>query len=101
MSRPPPGAARRADVANSEPSARFFEFLELAVTSLAEGEAERALAAASEACLCSPDRPKAHYLYGQAWLALNQPARAQAETLMRATFARWDDVTPHPAGHEP
>lgn len=51
--------------------------LAAAVAHLARGEAEAALRAASEACHEAPRQPQAHYVYGQAWLALNEPARAE------------------------
>ncbi|HVU41931.1 MAG TPA: sulfotransferase [Xanthobacteraceae bacterium] len=52
-------------------------FLKTAVEQLARGAVHAALTAASEACHCAPDDPRAHYVYGQAWLAHNQPARAE------------------------
>ena len=52
-------------------------FLKTAVEQLARGEMQAALVAASEACHSAPDDPRAHYVYGQAWLAMNQPARAE------------------------
>jgi Flp pilus assembly protein TadD len=48
-----------------------------AIDSLRRGEAQAALRAASDACHAAPDQPKPHYAYGQAWLAVDQPARAQ------------------------
>jgi Tfp pilus assembly protein PilF len=41
------------------------------------GDWPAALQAASDACHAAPTLPQPHYAYGQAWLALNQPARAQ------------------------
>jgi Tfp pilus assembly protein PilF len=58
-------------------SADFTAFLDLAIERLAQGDAQTALAAASEACHRAPKQPRAHYAYGQAWLALNQPQRAE------------------------
>jgi Tfp pilus assembly protein PilF len=55
----------------------FSQFLKLAIEELSRGKLEVALVAASEACHRAPHEPRAHYVYGQAWLALNQPARAQ------------------------
>jgi Flp pilus assembly protein TadD len=52
-------------------------FLKLAIEKLARGDAKTACAAASEACHRAPGEPRAHYAYGQAWLALTQPARAE------------------------
>jgi hemolysin-activating ACP:hemolysin acyltransferase len=52
-------------------------FLKAAIEKLTQGDAQGALHAASDACHCAPHEPKAHYAYGQAWLALNDPARAE------------------------
>ena len=52
-------------------------FLESAVALLARGECDAALRAASEACHDNPQQPQAHYVYGQAWLAMHMPARAE------------------------
>jgi len=52
-------------------------FLHAAVSLLALGNAELALRAASDACYRGPQLPQAHYVYGQAWLARNEPARAE------------------------
>jgi Tfp pilus assembly protein PilF len=52
-------------------------FLETAIAALSDGDLQRALAAASEACHDEPARAEAHYVYGQAWLALGEPARAE------------------------
>jgi Tfp pilus assembly protein PilF len=52
-------------------------FLETAVAALARGDARTALFAASEACHLAPQTPEPHYAYGQAWLALNEPGRAE------------------------
>ena len=41
------------------------------------GNKETALAAASEACHRSPHLATPHYAYGEAWLALGEPARAE------------------------
>lgn len=41
------------------------------------GETRAALRAASDACHAAPHRREPHYAYGQAWLALNEPARAE------------------------
>jgi hemolysin-activating ACP:hemolysin acyltransferase len=69
--------------------ARATELLKLAIEKLKQGDAQAALHAASEACHCAPHEPKAHYAYGQAWLALNDPARAER------AFA--DAIKYHPA----
>ena len=47
-----------------------------AVTALATGDAQTALHAASDACYKTPGDKRAHYAYGQAWLAAGEPARA-------------------------
>jgi Tfp pilus assembly protein PilF len=49
----------------------------LAVTMLDRGDARSALAAASEACHRASHLPQAHYVYGQAWSALGNEARAE------------------------
>ena len=59
----------------SDPSAT--PFLEAAAAALRRGDARAALHAASEACHRDPKLPAAHYAYGEAWLALDEPARAQ------------------------
>ena len=48
-----------------------------AVSLLADGKPQLALRAASDACHGAPQLPQAHYVYGQAWLACNEPARAE------------------------
>jgi Tfp pilus assembly protein PilF len=60
---------------------------------LARGETEAALYAASAACRAAPERPQAHYVYGQAWSALGDHARAErafAEAIKLAP--RWADA---------
>jgi tetratricopeptide (TPR) repeat protein len=52
-------------------------FLHAAVSLLRLGEADAAARAAGEACRRAPDSPQAHYVHGQAWLALNEPAKAE------------------------
>lgn len=52
-------------------------FLKAAAASLAAGDARAALQPASDACRSAPRLPQAHYLYGQTWLALNEPVRAE------------------------
>lgn len=54
-----------------------LRFLNAAVASLSAGDARAALEHASEACHSAPRLPQAHYVYGQAWLASNEPARAE------------------------
>jgi hypothetical protein len=41
------------------------------------GDAQAALRAASDACHAASHLPQPHYAYGEAWLALGQPARAE------------------------
>jgi Tfp pilus assembly protein PilF len=53
------------------------DLLQRAVASLAKGEAQAALEAASAACQAAPDRPEAHYIYGQAWSAVGAHATAE------------------------
>ena len=52
-------------------------YLHKAASSLANGDAKAALFAASEACHRGPHLAQAHYVYGQAWLALNEPGKAE------------------------
>jgi Flp pilus assembly protein TadD len=43
----------------------------------AAGDRRAALHAASDACHAAPQSPQAHYAYGEAWLAVGEPARAE------------------------
>jgi Tfp pilus assembly protein PilF len=52
-------------------------YLDLAIEKLAQGDAKAACVAASEACHRAPQDQRAHYAYGEAWLALSEPARAE------------------------
>jgi tetratricopeptide (TPR) repeat protein len=52
-------------------------FLHAAISLLALGNAAAALQAASDACHRGTNLPQAHYLYGQAWLAMSDPAKAE------------------------
>ena len=52
-------------------------FLHAAVSHLAIGDNQAALAAASEACWRAPKLAAAHYAYGQAFAALGEHARAE------------------------
>ncbi len=63
--------------ANSVSRERAFAHLRQAVARLAAGAANEALAEASEACRLAPRWPEAHYAYGQAWISLDEPARAE------------------------
>jgi tetratricopeptide (TPR) repeat protein len=64
-------AAQQATPAHAAP------FLHAAVSHLALGRADAAVCAASEACLRARSEPHAHFVYGEAWLALGEPARAE------------------------
>jgi tetratricopeptide (TPR) repeat protein len=52
-------------------------FLHAAISLLNLNMARDALHAASEACHRAPQDAHAHYTYGQAWLAVNEPANAE------------------------
>jgi tetratricopeptide (TPR) repeat protein len=52
-------------------------FLHAAVSHLAIGDNQAALAAASEACWRAPKLAATHYAYGQAFAALGEPGRAE------------------------
>ena len=52
-------------------------WLNRAVSLLALGDVAAAVREASEACYRAPDRFETHYTYGQAWLAANEPRRAE------------------------
>jgi hemolysin-activating ACP:hemolysin acyltransferase/Flp pilus assembly protein TadD len=66
-------------------------FLHAAVSLLRLGEADAAARAAGEACRRAPQSPQAHYVHGQAWLALNEPAKAER------AFAAMLPLAPHSA----
>lgn len=52
-----------------------------------------ALLAASEACHSAPHLPQPHYAYGEAWLALGEPARAEpAFAAALALAPAWPDA---------
>jgi len=53
-------------------------YLHASLSHLALGKAEAALHAANEACTRAPQMPQAHSAVGQALLATNDPARAEA-----------------------
>src|SRR5262249_26349820 len=62
-------------------------FLHAAVSLLTLGEAQAAAGAADDACQRAPLSAHAHYVHGQAWLALNgnvKAERASAEALRLA-----------------
>ena len=52
-------------------------WLNRAVSLLTLGDTAQALREASEACYRAPQRAETHYVYGQAWLAANQPRHAE------------------------
>ena len=59
-------------------------FLKNVIAALGRGDSRAALHAASEACHREPRAPQVHYVYGQAWLALD--ALAQAERAFAAAL---------------
>jgi thioredoxin-like negative regulator of GroEL len=68
-------------------------FLRIAIDKHARGDHRAALHAASEACHRAPGWPQAHYAYGQAWAALEEPARAeQAFAAAIQLNPRWADA---------
>ena len=68
-------------------------FLHAAVSHLAIGDNQAALAAASEACWRAPKLAAAHYAYGQAFAALGEHARAeQAFAAAIQLNPRWADA---------
>ena len=72
------GAPRGRAADDPEASVATAEsHLATAVAFLAEGAANRALLAASEACHLAPGLPRAHYAYGQAWSALGRHPEAE------------------------
>ncbi len=52
-------------------------FLQAYLSSARAGDAQAALRCASNACHAAPHLPTPHYAYGEAWLAVNEPARAE------------------------
>ena len=61
----------------AEAAGIHLPFLKASIEHLGRGEVHAALEAASEACRRAPDLPQPHYAYGHAWLAANEPARAE------------------------
>jgi tetratricopeptide (TPR) repeat protein len=81
-------AAQQSTPASAAP------FLHAAMSLLALGRADDAVCAASEACQRAPSEPQAHYVYGEAWLALGELVRAErafvnAIRLQPAWSAAW------------
>jgi Tfp pilus assembly protein PilF len=62
---------------DQRPAAAFSESLKVAIEKFKQGDAQGALRAASDACFAAPKEPQPHYMYGECWLALNEPARAE------------------------
>jgi Flp pilus assembly protein TadD len=63
------------------------------VSHRAGGDLRAALEAASAACHAAPGLPQPHYAYGEAWLALGQPARAQQAFAAAVSLApAWPDA---------
>ena len=57
------------------------------------GDAQGALAAASDACHLAPHLAAPHYAYGEAWLALGDPGRAaQAFAAAVQIAPAWPDA---------
>jgi Flp pilus assembly protein TadD len=74
------GDGGRVDAPRPEPAPgreRALECLRKFLALSSRGAKQDALVAASDACHAAPDMPEAHYGYGQAWLALGEPARAE------------------------
>jgi tetratricopeptide (TPR) repeat protein len=82
------GVALQAAGRHADALARFREaqaalpddaspFLYAALSHLAIGDNQAALAAASGACWRAPKLAAAHYAYGQAWAAVGDPARSE------------------------
>jgi tetratricopeptide (TPR) repeat protein len=68
-----PASSRNGDAAPRD----HLRFLAAYAAHARAGDAQAALRAASDACHAAPDVPQPHYAYGEAWLALDQPARAE------------------------
>lgn len=62
-------------------------YLHASLSSLALGKAAAAVQAASEACARAPKMPQAHSALGQALLATNEPARAEASFMAALQYA--------------
>jgi tetratricopeptide (TPR) repeat protein len=57
------------------------------------GDFHAALRAASVACYAAPHLAQPHYAYGEAWAALNEPARAEQAFAAALQIApRWADA---------
>src|SRR5262252_9860356 len=67
--------------------------LNLSAALLALGDHRKALKAASDACHAAPNRPEAHYAYGQAWSALGNHFNAERAFAAAVQLApRWADA---------
>jgi Tfp pilus assembly protein PilF len=70
-----------------------IRLIALAVKLLGQGDARRALVAASEACHCASHLPQGHYVYGQAWSALGNEAQAERAFAAAIQLApRWAEA---------
>jgi tetratricopeptide (TPR) repeat protein len=68
-----PASSRDGDPAPDD----HLRFLVAYAAHVRAGDAHAALRAASDACHAAPHLPQPHYAYGEAWLALDQPGRAE------------------------
>jgi len=74
-------------------TASYAAHLEKFVYHAGVGNHHAALHAASDACHAAPALREPHYAYGQAWLALGQPARAeQAFAAALRIDPRWEEA---------
>jgi Flp pilus assembly protein TadD len=70
-----------------------MHLIALSVTQLDRGDARDALVTASEACHRASHLPQAHYVYGQAWSALGDHARAERAFAASLQLApRWAEA---------
>ena len=68
-------------------------FLHAAIAFINLDKLNDALWAASEACHRAPQHAQAHYVYGQAWLRLNEPAKAERALAEAVRLApAWPDA---------
>jgi tetratricopeptide (TPR) repeat protein len=78
-----PASSRNGDTAPGD----HVRFLAAYASHARAGETQAALRAASDACHAAPHLPQPHYAYGEAWLALGQPARAEQAFAAAIRFA--------------